>query len=455
LRLYNTLTQKKEELRPIREGEVDLFVCGPTVYDAPHLGHAKTYTQFDLLARYLRSRGFKVRYLQNITDIDDKIIQRSRENGESWKQLARRFESLYREDMKALHNTSVTKYARATDYMDQIVAQVQTLLEKDIAYKAPDGIYYDLSKFPSYGKLSGRTELQEEDSVSRIDESSHKRNWNDFCLWKMAKEDEPSWDTPLGKGRPGWHIEDTAITETEFGPQYDLHGGAVDLIFPHHEAEIAQMEAASGKEPLVRYWVHTGFLNINAKKMSKSKGNFFTLRDTLEKHDYRVLRFFFLSHHYRTTMNYAEDALDQAAGGLQRIQDFLFHANPERDEPEEAKAVEETRKRFLEAMEDDLETPRAFGALFELIRERNTLGGGGKYALDFLKEFDDLFDILDWNQLEAGDEEAEIQALIEERQVARDAKDWARSDALRDELKARGIELTDTAAGVKWRRLDG
>ena len=267
--LYNTASRKKEEFIPRQEKKVNFFVCGPTVYDYPHLGHAKAYIQFDFIVRYLRYREYDVNYVQNITDIDDKIIKRSQEKGVSWDKLAREFEMIFLEDMAALHNTSVTKYARATNYIDQIVKQVKVLLDKGFAYRISDGIYYEVSKFIEYGKLSGRTELQEEDSVSRIDENKEKRGWNDFCLWKISKEGEPTWETEIGKGRPGWHIEDTAITETLFGSQYDIHGGAVDLIFPHHEAEIAQMEAASGKKPLVRYWLHVGFLNIDSKKCQR------------------------------------------------------------------------------------------------------------------------------------------------------------------------------------------
>jgi len=242
MKLYNTLSKKIEEFKPLNDKGVNLFVCGPTVYDLSHIGHAKTYIQLDILARVLKALEYEVFYLQNITDIDDKIIARAKEKSISWDALARHFEGEYLKDMEALGNVSVAKYVRATDYMVDIIKQVQTLMDKGHAYKIDDGIYFEISTFPEYGKLSGRKEVQENDAESRIDQSGHKRGWNDFCLWKFSKPDEPVWDAPFGKGRPGWHIEDTAITEHFFGPQYDIHGGGVDLIFPHHEAEITQME---------------------------------------------------------------------------------------------------------------------------------------------------------------------------------------------------------------------
>ena len=372
--LSNTLTKKTEELKPITEGKVNFFVCGPTVYDYPHLGHAKAYIQFDFIVKYLRYCGYEVNYIQNITDIDDKIINRAREKGVTWDQLAREFESIYIEDMKALGNSSVTKYARATDYINEIVKQVKVLMEKGFAYQISDGVYYEVAKFADYGKLSGRTELQAEDSVSRVDENKEKRGWNDFCLWKFNKEGEPFWETELGKGRPGWHIEDTAITETIFGPQYDIHGGGVDLIFPHHEAEIAQMEAASGLKPLVRYWLHIGFLNINSSKMSKSKGNFKTIREALEKYNFRILRFLFLGSHYRSAMDFTETILEQTKNSLKRIQDFIDKIDISVDSLEEKRVVDELREKINLSLSNDFDTPTAFATLFEFIRSQNSKG---------------------------------------------------------------------------------
>ena len=254
MQFYNTLSRKKENFSPTKEDRVNLFVCGPTVYDFPHIGNGKTYIQFDVLAKSLRYSGYNVFYLQNITDIDDKILNRAKELGIPWKELAEKYEKIYQDNMRDLGIDSVSKYARATDFIPEIIKQIETLLRKGYAYQIPDGIYFETAKFKNYGKLSGRTELRADDAVSRIDEAPGKHGWNDFCLWKTEKSDEPSWPSPFGSGRPGWHIEDTAITEANFGPQYDIHGGAVDLVFPHHECEIAQMESTSGLAPLVRYF---------------------------------------------------------------------------------------------------------------------------------------------------------------------------------------------------------
>jgi len=319
LRVYNTLSQKKEIFRPRQNKKVNLFVCGPTVYDFSHIGHARTYIAFDMIAKYLKEKGYKVFYLQNITDIDDKIIKRAKEKNITPKQLARKFEKEYYKDMKALGITSVSKYARATDYIQEIINQVKKLIEKGVAYRINDGIYYDITKFKDYGKLSRRTVLQAEDAVSRIDEAKEKRNKGDFCLWKFSKPGEPKWKSPWGWGRPGWHIEDTAITQKHFGYQYDIHGGARDLIFPHHEAEIAQMEAISGKKPMAKYWLHTGFLTVEGKKMSKSLGNFITIREFLKENSPQILRMLVLKNHYRSPIDYSEKEINQAKKELQRI----------------------------------------------------------------------------------------------------------------------------------------
>ena len=450
LRVYNTLTGRIEDFRPIKGNRVNMFVCGPTVYDFPHLGHAKTYTQFDFIARYLRHIGFDVFYLQNITDIDDKIIDRARAREISWKELTQQFEEAYREDMIALHNNSVDKYARATEHIDQIVRQVELLLDKDYAYHTSDGIYYEINKFHNYGKLSGRTELREEDSVSRIDESNQKRGWNDFCLWKAPKYGDPIWETKIGPGRPGWHIEDTAITEEYFGSQYDLHGGAIDLIFPHHEAEIAQMEAISGKRPLVRYWLHTGFLNIESKKMSKSLGNFKTIREALELYDYRTIRFLFISNQYRKTLNFNEDMLEQAKSAVRRLDEFLFNVDKDYEDDDCMEAVEQLKNTVYEALDNDFNTPQAFAAIFDFIRTQNKQGKPGRRIFAFFRELNNLFDVMSINQISSDED---IQLLIEKREAYRANKDFAKADEIRTQLYEMDIQIYDSPEGTKWRRI--
>ncbi|MFZ2763818.1 MAG: cysteine--tRNA ligase [Minisyncoccia bacterium] len=366
IKLHNTLTGSLDEFKPIDSGEVKMFVCGPTVYDYAHIGNAKTYTQFDIVARTLKYLGYKVNYLVNITDIDDKIIARAKEKGVAPEKIAEEFETAYLEDMRSLNNTSVTKYARAHDYINQIISQVERLVEKDFAYKISDGYYFDISKFSDYGKLSGRNSLGPNDAVSRIDENPEKKNSGDFCLWKFKKEGEPFWPSSLGEGRPGWHIEDTAITESEFGLQYDIHGGAVDLIFPHHEAEIAQMESLSGLKPFVRYWLHAGFLNIDSAKMSKSKGNFFTIRDVFEKgFSPLALRYLFLLSHYRTPVNFTWEALEAAQNAYNKIKKLVDSW------PDGGKVDESYKKQFVEKIENDLNTPQALAVLWTLAKDKD------------------------------------------------------------------------------------
>lgn len=451
VRVYNTISKSIETFEPMRENRVNFFVCGPTVYDYSHLGHAKTYTQFDFIVKYLRWRGYPVFYLQNITDLDDKIIKRAQEKGIAWQTLAREFEAAYQQDMLALHNTAVNQFARATDYIEQIITQVKTLVDKGFAYQTSDGVYFEITKFPDYGKLSGRKDVAAEDSVSRIDESSEKRGWNDFCLWKASKPGEPSWESPFGAGRPGWHIEDTAITETFFGPQYDMHGGAIDLIFPHHEAEIAQMESVSGKRPMVRYFLHTGFLNINAMKMSKSLGNFKTIRDVLAMHDYRTLRFFFISSHYRTTIEFNEAVLEQAKNSIKRIEEFVFNIDPNYDDADAEGDVEALKSKVIEALDEDFNTPRAFAAIFDFVRNQNARGKSGKRVRQILREINQFLEIMNF---EDDALESEIQTLIDQRQAFRAQKDFKKSDEIRDRLTAMGIQVYDTKEGVRWRRVN-
>lgn len=441
MQFYNTLTRTKEEFIPINKKRVNLFVCGPTVYDYPHLGHGKTYTQFDVLVRALKYSGFEVFYLQNITDIDDKIINRAKEQNVSPKELAEEFEKIYLEDMESLGNTSVNKYARATDHVPQIIKQIEALTEKGYAYKITDGIYFETAKFTSYGKLSGRTELKENDAVSRIDESKDKKGWNDFCLWKAEKEGEPSWDAPFGKGRPGWHIEDTAITETFFGPQYDVHGGAVDLIFPHHECEIAQMESASGLSPLVKYWLHTGFLNIDSKKMSKSKGNFKTLRAVIESGiSPMAFRLWVLMAHYRSPLNWNPDALEAAETALKRLQGLYLALGDEI-----GKISTNYQASFKSFIEDDLDTPKALALAWEVLKDKD-LSSADKKAT--LLDFDKVFG-LGLENLKEEEIPAEVMQIVSLREQARLDKDFKKSDELRDKINSLGYEVKDTESGTK------
>jgi len=449
LKVYNTLTRKTETFKPISGKKVKFFCCGITPYDYAHIGHAKTYIQFDVIIKYLRYIGYDVFYLQNVTDIDDKIINKAKELNEDPLKLAHRYEEEYKKNMDALGVNSVTKYARATDYIPQIVSQVKRLIEKGIAYKISDGYYFDLAKFKDYGKLAKRTTEEAEDSVSRIDENLEKRNNGDFCLWKFKKDNEPSWKVKsIEEGRPGWHIEDTAITESFFGPQYDVHGGAVDLIFPHHEAEIAQMESISGKKPLVRYWIHTAFLNINKQKMSKSLRNFITIRETLEKYDGRVIRFFFASNHYKTPINFSYEILEQSKNALERLNDFVRNLKNSKKK-DNLKLIKKTKEEFLKAMNKDFDTPKAFAVIFDFARDVNKIGGSKK-SYELLLEFDKIFNIL---TLEEEKLNKDVERLIKEREEARKSKDWNKADKIREKLKSMNVILEDTKEGVRWKKI--
>ncbi len=470
LKICNTLTRKKEIFKPRKSKKVNIFVCGPTVYDYAHIGHARTYIAFDVIVKYLRKKGYNVFYLQNITDIDDKIINRAKEEEVSWKELARSFEREYKNDVKNLGINSISKYARATEHIKEIISQVERLLKKGFAYQIEDGIYYDISKFKDYGKLSGRTALQAEDAVSRIDNSKKKKNKGDFCLWKFwsGKDWEPKWRSPWGYGRPGWHIEDTAITEKYFGPQYDIHGGARDLIFPHHEAEIAQMEAISGKKPLVKYWLHTGFLTINGQKMSKSLGNFITVKDFLKKYSPRILRLFIIKTHYRSPIDYSEKAISQVQNEIERIDEFVEKMQNAKLKVKNFHScllagksklkIDKFKNKFEKAMEDDFNTPKAMAIIFELIREVNPLLDQGtidkraiKEILEFLKSVDEIFGFI-FEQKKAKIPE-KIKKLAQRRAKLRKEKKWKEADRVREEIKKLGYEIQDTPLGTKIKKL--
>lgn len=438
LRLYNSLTRRIDSFKPRENKKVKMFVCGPTVYDYIHIGNARTFTIFDVIAKWLRHIGYDVQYIQNITDIDDQIIRRSAEKGKNPLEYALEYDRIFREDMKALGNDAVSEYARATDHIPQVIAQVKVLIAKGHAYKIDgDGWYFDLSTFPDYGKLSGRTAAAADDSVSRIDDSSKKRNIGDFCIWKFSKDHEPSWpDDELGAGRPGWHIEDTAITEHFFGPQYDLHGGGMDLKFPHHEAEIAQQESASGKKPFVKYWMHAGFLETSKAKMSKSLGNFLTLHEALEQYEPAVLRFYLLSNHYRAPLDFSDDSLKSAQAAVQRIGELA------RKKGDTKLPFQSAVQAITEAMDDDFNTPKAFAAIFSFIKEANA-----QQAVPENGFFDMVSDIFGIVPAPESDIPMDIQTLVDKRQTTRDTKDWKTSDALRDELAELGYSVDDTTYG--------
>ena len=464
LKIYNTLSRKKEDFKPFKKKKINIFVCGPTVYDFSHIGHARTNIVFDSLVKYFKKQGFKVFYLQNITDIDDKIIQRAREKGVTPKDLAEAFTKEHLKNMKNIGINSVDKYAKATSYIKEIINQTKRLIDKGYAYKLDDGIYFDISKFESYGKLSGRTSLQAEDSISRIDYSKNKKNRGDFCLWKLNdNSDEPSWPSPFGKGRPGWHIEDTAITEKFFGPQYDIHGGGIDLIFPHHEAEVTQMESISGKSPMAKYWMHIGFLTISGQKMSKSLDNFVTISDFLKRHTYRHLRFLIVKNLWRSPMNYSEVILMDAKAGVERVEGFLAKIkNIKQYSKGDAKVTLEIKKlkdNFYENLADDFNTPKAFATIFEFIKkinaflDKNLLSKSqATSTYRFFEEINDIFDFIDFKKLSKIKFPKEVEDLVKEREKYRKLSEWQKADMARIEIEKNGFIVEDTKEGPLLRK---
>ncbi len=454
LRIYNTLSGKKETLKPIKGNRINLFACGPTVYDYSHLGHARNYIVFDVFVKYLKKMGFNVFYLQNITDLDDKIIARAREKQVSPKDLAKAFEKEYLKDMKNLGINSVTKYAKATNYIKEIISQIKRLQTKGYAYKIEgDGIYYDISRFKKYGKLSGRTVLQAEDSVSRIDYSKNKKNRGDFCLWKLSEEAEPSWPSPFGRGRPGWHIEDTAITEKFFGPQYDIHGAARDLIFPHHEAEISQMEAISGKSPMAKYWMHVGFLTINGQKMSKSLGNFIIINDFLRRYPANYLRFFVIKNLWRSPIDYSESAMIEVKTAVEKIEEFLGKLKKIKKTKSADRQIKKITKKaeedFYKQLDDDFNTPKALAVLFGFIKTINKMSPSKKEAVKiykFFEELNNIFGIINLKKIKTTIPAA-IKKLAKKRERFRKEQKWQKADEVRMEIEKQGFTVEDTKSG--------
>src|SRR5581483_8501872 len=460
IKIYNTLTKKKDLLVPLRNNHINIFVCGPTVYDFSHIGHARTYVVFDAFVKYLQHLGYKTFYLQNITNVDDKIIIRARERKVPTKDLADAFEKEQIKDMKLQGITSVNKYARATDHTKEIISQVVRLKEKGYAYQIADGVYFDISKFKGYGKLSGRTVLQAEDSVSRIDYAKDKRNRGDFCLWKFSEEGnewEPSWPSPFGKGRPGWHIEDTAITEKYFGPQYDIHGGGQDLLFPHHEAEVTQMEAISGKRPMAAYWMHTGFLTMSGQKMSKSLGNIVRINDFLKRYSAQELRFWIAKNLWHSPMDYSESIMVEVKMSLEKIEEFLRKVRAVkqlRSLQSWKEPLQNLQRTFYGELADDFNTPKAFATLFEFIRETNKALDEGllgrkdaKHIYAFFEKINTIFGIIDTKKLRRSNVPAEVTQLVQQREASRKNQEWQKADELRAEIEKYGFLVDDTKDG--------
>ena len=457
LQLYNTLTQKKEDFAPIDAGRIRMYVCGVTTYDYCHLGHGRMLVVFDVITRFLRFNGFDVTYVRNITDIDDKIINRANELGIAFDELSEKFINIMHEDERALNILPPDIEPRATHHMQEILDMVGTLVEKGYAYAADNGdVYFSVSKFADYTKLSKRN-LDEMLAGARVEVDEAKRDARDFALWKAAKPDEPGWDSPWGFGRPGWHIECSAMSTQCLGETFDIHGGGSDLIFPHHENEIAQSECATGKE-FARYWMHNGPLRIDDEKMSKSLGNFFTIRQILEQYSPEVIRYFLISSHYRSAINYSQDNLGQASGALERF----YNALKGIDYTEVASAENtEFERRFTASMEDDFNTPEAIGVLFDLAREINRLKQEDMAAASSLAALlVKLGAVLGILQLSAEDflrrgsediDAAYIEELINKRNLAREEKDWALADQIRDELKALNVILEDKDGVTSWR----
>lgn len=468
MKVYNTLSGKKEEFVPLEEGKVSMYVCGPTVYNLIHIGNARPMIVFDTVRRYMEHRGYNVNYVSNFTDVDDKIIKKANEEGTDPSVISERYIAECKKDMEALHVKPATTHPKATCEIDGMIEMIQTLIDKGHAYVAEDGtVYFKTRSFPGYGKLSHKNldDLRSGGRSLLVSGEEQKQDPLDFVLWKPKKEGEPFWESPWCEGRPGWHIECSVMSKKYLGEEIDIHAGGEDLIFPHHENEIAQSEAANGK-PFAKYWMHNGFLNIDNKKMSKSLGNFFTVRDISEKYDLQVLRFFMLSAHYRSPLNFSAELMEAAKNGLERIVTCVSNLNfllekaqtqeLSADEEKELVQVKEYVTKFDEAMDDDFNTADAISAIFELVKFANTSVGEGASAAFIRALKDEIVELMDICGLTAERQQEmldeEIESLIQERQDARKAKNFARADEIRDLLAGKGIVLEDTREGVKWKR---
>jgi len=463
LKVYNTLTGRLETFRPRHGKKVQMFVCGQTVQDDAHMGHAKTYVQFDIIVRWLRRLGYDVCYAQNITDVDDKIINRAKEKGMDPLALSKQQAQRFLEDMEAISiKKNVNRFPKTSDYIPQMIEQIKTLIGKGYAYVVDGDVYYDVSKFEDYTKLS-RMPI-EELRKHRIEPDPRKKNPFDFSLWKAQKQGELAWDSPWGKGRPGWHIEDTAMTWTIFGPQYDLHGGATELIFPHHTNEIAQAEAVSGKKPFVKYWLHTGVLQIGGVEMHKSLKNFITIKEMLGRYDSEVIRLYYASTHYRKPIDFDENDFEEPKRELRYLYNTLRNiqnaASKDGGEPAELKkTLIETQERFADAMNNDFNTPQALTYLYALARKANTIVGKQKISpklardtINAIKELANILGILEKEVPAQKELPEKIKEFIAQREEARGKKDWKKADEIREQIKSLGFILEDTPEGPRWRK---
>ena len=456
MKIYNTLTREKQELIPLEENTLRIYACGPTVYNYIHIGNARPLCVFDVLRRYLEWRGYNVNFVQNFTDIDDKLIKKANEEGITVKQVAERYIEEFWTDANGLNVRKATVHPKATENIDAIQDIITSLIEKGFAYESKGDVYFRAKKFDEYGKLSHQP-LDDLEAGARIDVTEIKEDPMDFCLWKSAKPGEPYWDSPWGQGRPGWHIECSAMAGRFLGKTIDIHCGGQDLIFPHHENEIAQSECANGCD-FARYWMHNGYINVDNRKMSKSLNNFFTVREVANVYGYEPIRYLMISSHYRSPINYSTDILEQGKNALERLytcRDNLEFALKNAAEGGEApEFLKKYTQDFITAMDDDFNTADAIGVLFSMVREINTMiaNSPSKVAVEAaIKAFDELTYVLGlvYNRT-SGDLDAEVEALIEQRTAARKARDFATADAIRDKLKEMGITLEDTPQGVKW-----
>ena len=466
MKIYNSLTRKKEEFVPLEPGKVSMYVCGPTVYNYFHIGNGRTFIVFDTIRRYMEYRGYEVNFVQNFTDIDDKMINKANEENTTVKEIGDKYICEYYKDADGLNIKRATTNPRATEYISEIIDFVSGLIEKGYAYEVNGDVYFRTKKFEGYGQLIGQN-LDDLQAGARINVDERKEDPMDFAIWKAQKPGEPAWECPWGLGRPGWHIECSCMAKNLLGDTIDIHAGGMDLAFPHHENEIAQSEALTGKK-FANYWMHAAFLNVNNQKMSKSLNNFLTARDALKEYDADVIRFLMLSGHYRIQLNFSNDLLESAKASVERLynaignlENLISEVKNEKMTEEEIKYLESLdtyRQRYIEKMDDDFNTADAISVLFDLIRDINSNVGINsskelcEKALELIRELGLPLGIL--QKTTKGDLEAEIEALIAERQQARKDRNFALADKIRDELKAKGIELLDTPQGVRWKKVD-